>query len=730
MFGIGMTKAERYLEFYRIAHSVREKYYTEKKNNEEFYYNDVDGTFSEFNLNQKATIDDSFGIPISTKLCYPIIEQLLSFITGAKPFPRLLSSSPNTAEYTEAYQQAYHGVWYESHSDDELKNAIKDMLVTGSGYLRVRKNNFFNETTFNVIHEYLPWKHVLVDPLSEKSDLSDARFIIVAKKILQAKAEEEYGVKIDYSNSDTLQYPVEDDDSEYPSFGYGSDENFDKEHRFVRLIEMFLKKEIYVYVSDKGEVGTKRPTPIDMPNPRKLALNRQLEQLYQQEGMVAQQGEQLAQQKDSYDKETAYGLLAQPEEYAQEEAGEMQVTEQMDSQMTAVNNQIQMLELAMAQEPDTVPGYRMVTERGNVIETLAVTKLKKKRIERVLIVGDKIVESEILISDKYPIIHLCIQHRRNPYKTYGMIHYIKDMVKAMNKMWYSMLYDMAVSNSPKVLYAEGTIEKIADTETAYATPHAWIKYVPDPSLPNGGMPTVIPPSPVSQATVYVLQSLQQLIEYISGMFGVVQGNGDSAPSTFSATQSLQNFGTQRAKLYSRSLERALEDLAYTTVVYLQRYAPRDKVLMYLDDNGDAQEVMLMDNKEDLQFKVRVEITSSLPTFQQASAQLLGNIAQTAGDPNLQALLTKFYLDVVDIPQGKEWSQKLDIIAQMQSQLEELQTALKEKDGMMKSMENNLAQKEIANKVSTAVQKAQSQIDLEQQSVLNNEQETEDVPLML
>jgi hypothetical protein len=728
MYSYPKEESKRYLELYRVAHNARDKYYQEKKNSEEFYYGDVEGTFTEFTVKQLSFINKMFEIPISVKICYPIVEQILSFLTGSKPFPKLIASAKSTEEFTTTYQEAYQGVWYESHANDELRNAIKDTLVTGSGYMRVRKNNYFNETTFNVIQEYVPWRQILVDPLSEKADLSDARFIIIAKQMLQAKAEKEYDIVIKNSMNDRMSYPYEE--SEFDDYIVSEGNVKSKEHKFVMLREIFEQEEINVYIGEGGQVSSKRPKSIDMPNPIKLALGKQLEELQAEASQIQQQSQQAQQTESEVENSTAFGLT-DPEGFAQSNQ-QTQETVEMGGQRTAeIEQQLQDLEIAYIQEPEMVPGFRMITERGEEIEVLKVSKIKKKRIKRVLMVGDTIVERGYEITDKYPIVHFTIQHLRSPNRTYGIIHYIKDLVKAMNKMWASMIYDMMVTNSPKVLYAEGTIEKLSDVETSWSLPHAWTKYIPDYNLPNGGKPDIVPPMPLNQATVQVLQSFQQLIEYITGIYGVIQGNGAEAPGTFSATQSLQSFGTQRVKLYSRSIERSLENLAYSTVSYIQAYTPKDKYMQYLDDNGDMKEVTILDNAEDLEFKVRVEMTSSLPTFRQAQTVALGNIAQTAGDPNLQSLLTQFMLETSDLPKGKEWAEQLDIIKQMSSQLQQLQQELEGKDAQMKSMENNLAQKEIANNVDKKSMEGEMAIEKDvlnaQTDIKLNAKENNDVP---
>jgi hypothetical protein len=206
--------------------------------------------------------------------------------------------------------------------------------------------------------------------------------------------------------------------------------------------------------------------------------------------------------------------------------------------------------------------------------------------------------------------------------------------------------------------------------------------------------------------------LKQLVEYVTGIHGIMQGNNNGATSTFGGIQSLQNFGTQRIKLYSRNIENALSDLAYTTVTYLQHYAPVDKVLTYFDDNGDSSEIRILNDFKDVQFKVRVDITNSLPTQRQAAVQLLGNITQTTQDPQVGKLLTELMLQYMDMPEGNEILKKINTVENLQAQLQQLQTQLEQSDSLNKTLEHNLNQVKTSNQSQVEAEKAKGDIKAE------------------
>ena len=77
---------------FRVAYNERKKDHDLRCNWEEFYFNDVQDTKTQLTTKQLTQVKTTYNIPISTKLTYPIVEQILSFLTSMKPFPKLVAS--------------------------------------------------------------------------------------------------------------------------------------------------------------------------------------------------------------------------------------------------------------------------------------------------------------------------------------------------------------------------------------------------------------------------------------------------------------------------------------------------------------------------------------------------------------------------------------------------------------------------------------------------------------
>lgn len=690
-------------KFYR-AYSARTHYYLAKKNWEELYYNDVEGTLSQFTKKQQEAIAATYNIEISTKVAYAIIEQALSLVTASDPFPNLLSADETTEDVTTAYTKAHHGSWYESKASYELVRALRDMFVVGHGLIRVRTNDFFNETTFNTIYEYLDWKSFVCDPEARKPDLSDATYMFITKVMRKERAEKEYEIDLSRykitNEFSTLQWYDHTDDF-YGSLFYKDHEEGDEP---VLLKEYFEKVEITVYIGSEGEISLKKPRQTTLPNPEKMALAVEYQSLME---------EYSAQVENANTVDEGPAETIDDEDFEQSMQQYQQRESQRDADATTneeLGEQLDRMQRMLEDMPDTVKGYLLTTEKGDVVEAYEVNRIKRKRIRRVLLVGDTIVDDAYLPGENYPIIFFPFMHYNSPNRCFGMMHTIGDMQKALNRLWSMLLNEMQTNGLAKVLYPKGAIVDPHSVESAWALPGAFIAYEPNPSLPDGGKPEVVVPPPMNSTLQYLLQTIITTIEYVTGINALLQGQADPNQQTMGGTQSLQNYGSQRLKLYARQLERPLEMLALVGVTFLQRYAPRDKVLRYFDKDGNVDSVVLMEDSEDLQFKVRVDVGSTIATTRQMAHQLLATIAGQTGNPQVADMLVQHALEIMDLPQGKRWAEEINTIKQLQQQVQELGQQLDEAQKQNKSLENNMQQKTMAAKVDSAVK--DTEMDLE------------------
>jgi len=713
-------KERKYKNWFEIATNERRKHYQYKVECEEFYYNDLKNTLTQFTKKQLKEIEETYNIPISTKTGFAIIQQMISFVTGGQPFPRLIGASDNQADFAKIWGPPYQGTWYESKGNDMLLRTIQDAFVVGEGYMRPRQSDFFQESTFNVIQEYIPWRNVVIDPESKDPYYDDAQYMMIVEVLKKEKAERKYDITInddDIATGDTILSEFADETISAGNIGYTT--SF-KETKYVIAKKIFHKEFVITYLSSDGQfLSLKKPKIILVPNEERILLQSQIEQLQQQ----LEQGTNLQNQYQEQKQIQPEPQLPYSPEDIQTQSQEQDEIQSTVAQTTdntlQISEQISTLNEQLAIMPEEVSKYEMILENKNKQIVDDIVKIKRMRIKETLIIGDTI-EYEIYIpGNRYPISNIFYAKNRSPNKVYGVIHFIQDLIKAMNKSYSLTLLDMSINGQRKVLYWKGTVAEPTQVENRWSHPGCWIEIIYNPTIPDGGKPIIIEPGGLAQASVYMLTQFMNSIEYITGISGVVQGQEAGAPSTFGATQSLQAFGTQRIKLFTRQLEISLENLAYSTICYLQRYAPREKILRYFDENGDQKELQVIEQNEDLEFKTKVEITNNLPTFRQMQVQLIGLVAQQTQNPTLSEVLVKYMLQMMDLPKADEISEQIDIVKQLQSQMQQLQGELDTQTNRNKQLESNMYQQKLSSDVNLAAEKEKSTIKTESALTQNN-----------
>lgn len=697
------NKAEYYIKLFRYLHNHREKYTKHKVNDEEFYYADVEDTRTQFTKDQLKTITEKYDIPISSKITYAIVESFRAHITGMDPYPRLIAVENKHKPWAQYWERVLSSIWYEAALNDEVGLAILDSLTTGSGFLHVRTNNYYKESTFNIIAEHVPWIDVYIDPASKKADLSDADYVCIARAKPIFKLEQEYGIKINLNddNFSIVDPYIASGDVPYnfPDFGFNgmtANEEDRKHTKFAWEKLFYTAKVISQYIGDNGAISIEMPILTSIVNEEKQMLGQQI--------MAMQQ--QIEQQQPT-------------------PTGNMTVDQPAMEQSQQVQQQVEQMKQAYVQMPDYVEKYKLVAETADrtVFYVDSFVHQKQKRFIQVLQIDKKIMFEKVLATDVVPVMHFAFSHFRNPHKTYGIVHYTKDLVKGINKLWGLLLYDMQLRTSMRIIAADTAVQDVAQLESKFAIPGAVILYTPDPTLSDGGKPEAIDMGTVPSQLPALISMLVQLAEYVTGIFSLMQGNTEAAPPTFGATQSLQNFGSQRIKLTARGMERPLNLLIYNLLVYAQRHAPLEKLSLAMDPEKPEEMESIIEASSDAKYKVRTTLTNNLPTTRQTAAQMFTILAGQVADPMVQKLLIQEGLKLLDLRESDSIVEQMDTVTQMQQQMQQMQQSAQESQAQMQTMTQNMAQQKIALEVEKAkgnIKASQASAETEIQLTNNSE----------
>jgi len=193
--------------FERVPEDIRAKYESWKsdtllgrkqwlnraQSSEEYYYNDVENTGTTYTSAQVSRIQDNTNIPVSINFLHPITNQKLALLTQNKPSTKIISTDGRAKEHAFVLDKMKHGILYNSNSNMEVEQMVKDMLVTGMGHIMVTPVDFYKKGMFNLRVVHVPFDEVILDINSKSRTLDDMEGLFIERAFTIAKTMAVYG---------------------------------------------------------------------------------------------------------------------------------------------------------------------------------------------------------------------------------------------------------------------------------------------------------------------------------------------------------------------------------------------------------------------------------------------------------------------------------------------------------------------------------------------------------
>jgi hypothetical protein len=311
---------------------------------------------------------------------------------------------------------------------------------------------------------------------------------------------------------------------------------------------------------------------------------------------------------------------------------------------------------------------------------IRIEKRRKKVVAKYISVG-KYGERYYLPIETYNLVPFIDEFTGNPYPL-GEVDFLYGLQRALNKFILLAILNATLSNNMRMMAPEGSIDKDM-YEQSYAIPGSLTTYKWEAGMPE---PKQFDPKPLGSEFFAFPKTLISMMEYITGIFGVVQGNPEGAPRTASGLMSLQNYGGQKIKLLGRNLNDALTSLGDVGIALFQNFAPYNQTISYFKDGTpDPQtvqynqlsvqngKVAVQNDISNSQFKTRVIIHQNYGSERQMKAAMLGNLAAQTRSPALIGPILK----LADIPEADKIAQDIDAINQAQSTIEQMQKSIQD-----------------------------------------------------
>ena len=652
------------------------------------------------------------GMPTFTiNRILPVVEMLNYYATANNPRSQAVGVEGSDTDVAAVFSDIADYIWGRSDGDTLYSNAVNDSITKSIGYLMVEIDKDADNGMGEVkIGQPEPFD-IYVDEKSRDIMFRDASYIMIRKVLPKShliKLFPDQKRKIDKSSSDEnmnfsyTRRPIGTGDQK--TFLYDDDTMDDMgitpEGEQEPLVEFF---EVY----EKIKIAYMNVFYRVPPSPEELRAIQQQVQVRMKE-MQSEMEVQLMEQQQQMEQAVAEGKMI-PERYELE----MQKAQDMMQQQLQAAEQEYMSELQAAQSRIE---NRVISEKEYKVllkdKTFAVNivdavKFYGVRIRQCCVAGDQLLYEYILPENvtEYPIVPFHYKWTGTPFPISAVSPLIGKQ-KEINKSHQIMVHNASLGSSLRWMFEEGSIDA-----------EMWEKYSSAPGAllpvrPGTERPTPVMPAPLSNAFFSIVQEGKQDMEYLAGIYSSMQGDTQQQHETFRGMLALDEYGTRRVKQWMKnSIEPALKQLGTVVMQYSQAIYSANKRFRIVqpsalqedreveinipifNDMGEAISKSM--DYSAAKFDVRIISGSTLPINRWAYLAELKELLQLGVVDDLAVLAE------TDIKKKDLIAKRKSLYSQLQGQLQQLQEALKDKEGTIETLERQLVQAGIKGKVMQA-----------------------------
>tara|TARA_R100001594_G_scaffold98029_1_gene132422 strand:+ start:764 stop:3064 length:2301 start_codon:yes stop_codon:yes gene_type:complete len=651
------------------------------------------------------------GMPTFTiNRIMPVVEMLNYYATANTPRWQAIGAEGSDADIAAVFSDIADYVWYTSDGGTKYSNAINDSITKSVGYMMIDVDPDSDNGMGDVVIKQPEPFDVYVDPKSRDMLFRDAAFIMIRKVLPQTHLEmlyPEHKNKIKKASSDENSDYVYTEKSQgiyQKDFAYkdiDSSESVDpKEGESDTLLELFETYEKlripYVNVFYRVPPDQETLKQISMQVEVKIKelekeLTVQMMEQQKQMQMAVDSGEMLPERMTLEMEKLQQQSKAQIEQVKNEYMSELQ------AQASKIENKV-----ITKKEFD-------ILMKSQAFSSTVVDKVQffGQRIKQTVVVGDKTLYSKTLPSGitQYPIVPFHFKWTGTPFPISAVSPLIGKQ-RELNKAHQLMVHNASLGSSLRWMHEEGSVD------TDY-----WEKYASSPGAllpirPGSTPPTPVQPAPLSNAFFGIVQEGKGDMEYLAGIYGAMQGDTSAQHDTYRGMLAMDEYGTRRVKQWLKnSIEPSLKQLGHIVKEYTQLVYTAHKVFRVVQPNAIREEKEIEINVpmyNDLgeaigkfkdygsaKFDIRIIAGSTLPINRWAYLDELKQLMQLGVVDDI-ALLAE-----TDIRNKEQIAKRKSMYAQMQSRIAQMEEQLKNSAGTIETLERQVVQAGIKNKVMQA-----------------------------
>ena len=663
----------------------------------------------DFYLNEQLTTDEQdalkeAGMPsfIINRIT-PVIEIMRYFVTANNPRWKAVGAEGSDSDIAQVHSDIADYCWNLSNGKSVYSQVILDSLTKGVGYFFVDVDKDADQGMGEVVFKQIDPYDIYVDPMSRDFLFRDAAYISVRKNFSRTqlmmmfpehkgkiKKASGTGVHPKYSETnfgDADAIRVEDITSAFDKEG--------NDDEIIPLYETYSKIKVPLY-----NLTLRIP-----PSPEQLAkinqsVNVALEE-YTAEIEVSTQ-----------EKKLAIGKALEAGEIINDRA-ELEATKIEEQAETQINNYRTML-MSKAQEEQskvetkivTEAEYKILMESNEVANSVVgAVKFYKTNIQVCCTIGDDTFLYEYKLPyENYPIIPVPYMYTGNPYPMSAVTPLVGKQ-QEINKAHQIMIHNANLASNLRWLYEEGSIPE-DEWEQYSSAAGALLKY-----RQGFAAPTPVQPAAINNAFYTITQEGKGDVEYISGVHSSMMGVSNAQPETYRGLLANDEYGTRRIKAWMGSIvEPSLEHLGRVFKEVAQSTYTVHKVFRVVQpEAGKGDE----ERKSEMNIPIYNDFGDAIGKWLDYNASKF-DVKLVAGATmpvNRWALLEEYFrwfqagliddiamLGETDVRNKKGIMERKSLYAQLQSQVKNMEEALKDKEGTIETLSRQLIQAGIKGKI--------------------------------
>jgi hypothetical protein len=682
--------------FKSLNGSVRQSWETVNQEGYDFY---LDNQLSQ---EEEKALEDT-GMPTFTiNRIIPVVEMLNYYATASNPRWQAVGAEGSDSGVAAVFSDIADYIWNNSNGSVLYSNVINDAITKSVGYLLVTVDpNADNGMGEVIVRQPEPFD-VFVDPKSRDPLFRDAAHVFIRKIFSKTQLKNmlpAYANKIDKASGDLqgeLDYSknsANSGDFQYKEIKDVFDEKGTPDE-LLEFFELYEKKNIALY----NVFFRVLPSKEEMEKVTQGVKVRLEEMRQEMEVQVKELQKELTQGVESGEVipermvlEVEKRLKENSEKLAQEE---QRLMAEAQKQASIIQNNIV-----------TEDEYKALQKNKEFMQMLVeAVKFYRPGIKLTCVAGDKTLYEKNLPIEEYPLIPFTYKWTGTPYPM-SAVRPLVGKQREINKAHQLMVHNASLGSSLRWMYYEGSVD------TDY-----WEKNntAPGAMLPvNHGydQPREVQPAALNNAFFSIVEAGKNDMEYLAGIYSSAQGDTQQQHETYRGMLALDEYGTRRVKQWLQSsIEPALKQTGEVIKQYSQAVYKAHKVFRIVQPNalqeereveinvpiyndmGDA--ISRWNDYETAKFDVRIVAGSTLPVNRWAYLAELKELMKLGVVDDLAVLAE------TDIKDKDAIAKRKSIYAQMQEAIQSLQDQVKDKDGTIETLERQLVQSGIKDKVRT------------------------------